>query len=187
MKDIIETNITTIEEWENLQKEYFIKGFHRPRLMPQDSLKRASELFNSISGNTIVECGSGIHGDLSGNSSIVWLNNTGAQEIHCIDLNNSVLDTLPNSDRIIKHNMDCFQVVKDFNGTIDMLYLDFCHKQRAQAYYDLYMVSKKPSLILIDDTDHADPWKQTLIVPHAIRDGYKVLWIGRQTMLCREV
>jgi hypothetical protein len=41
------------------------------------------------------------------------------------------------------------------------------------------------SLILIDDTDHIDPWKQTLIVPEARRDGFDVIYVGRQTLLKR--
>jgi len=40
-------------------------------------------------------------------------------------------------------------------------------------------------MILIDDTDHISPWKHTLIVPQAMIDGYKLIYIGRQTLLVR--
>ena len=62
---------------------------------------------------------------------------------------------------------------------------------RAEKYLEAYMNGKDKmspkSLILIDDTDHAPPWKDTLIVPAARKDGFKVIYIGRQTLLARGI
>ena len=41
-------------------------------------------------------------------------------------------------------------------------------------------------MILIDDTDHKTPWKHTLLIPEVLGNyGYKLLYIGRQSLLIR--
>jgi hypothetical protein len=177
-------------------------GFWRSRSSPYRSLKKAAKLFEQLKGETLVEVGTGLHGRTAGNSILVWSRRTSAKSIIAID---------PDEQRIneVKAATGRYPAVKAIVAdgisyiaqnpiTIDLLYLDFWTPDpenttpgtgRAEAYRDIYMAAKnklnKHSLILIDDTDHAPPWKHTLIIPEARRDGYVVLYTGRQTLLKR--
>lgn len=175
-------------------------GFWEKRENPEISLQKAAELFKDINGKIIVEIGSGIQGEKSGNSSLIWLNNTDASEIHCVDLDEkqllSVQEATKHNNRIYLHHLDGIKYLRKFPKSIDLLYLDFWipdkkkefnGEGRAKAYLLAYKKARKKmsenSIILIDDTDHIDPWKQSYIVPAARKDGYRVLWTGRQTAL----
>ena len=188
--NIIKKNLSSVSDWKGAQKSLMegVSGeWIEPRLGPQESLHDAADLFNKLKGKIIVECGSGLHGEIAGNAALVWANRTNAQEIHYIDTDQRKLDQVHNhlrgNNRASYHCKDCLEVIKKFNKPIDLLYMDFSTSRRAETYLELYKISDFPQLILIDDTDHVDPWKQTLIVPQAIKDGYEVLWIGRQTLL----
>ena len=179
--------------WESYQKliDETNNGFVSPRDYPSQSLEYTSTLFNSIKGNTIVECGTGLQGSLSGDSMLYWFNKTDASTIHCIDLNlkwiNSVKGELGEHPRITYHHEDCFSVVPKI-AQIDLIYMDFWVGDglaRESAYTELYRISNNPKMILIDDSDHTTPWKHTSIVPEAVNDGYKIIHIGRQTLLLR--
>ena len=122
---------------------------------------------------------------------LYWFNKTDATKIHCIDLDEAWIDSVKgrigNHDRVVYHHRDCFDVVPSIEN-IDLIYMDFWVGDggaRAKAYSDLYDISNRPKMILIDDTDHTTPWKHTLIVPSATADGYKIIYIGRQTLLVR--
>lgn len=165
--------------------------FSEPRKRPSTSLNYASKLFNLIGGTVIVECGTGLQSEMSGNSMLYWFNKTDATKIHCIDLNKKWIDSVKheigNHNRVVYHHCDCFNVVPSIKN-IDLLYMDFWvgdGNARAKSYLDLYNISNHPKMILIDDTDHTTPWKHTLIVPSATADGYKIIYIGRQTLLVR--
>ena len=171
-------------------------GFWEKRHLPNESLRIAAGLFNTIEGETIVEIGTGIHGDDSGNSVLVWANNTNATNIIAVD---------PCPDRIAEvdhHTREHSQVksvlmygvdyLVEHQSGIDLLYLDFWADSpmgRAEAYRECYLAVKDKmtdnSMILIDDTDHIHPWKHTFIVPLAQDDGYQILYEGRQTLLLR--
>ena len=166
-------------------------GFVKPRDDPSHSLRYASNLFNVINGDIIIECGTGLQGIQSGDSMLYWFNQTNASTIHCIDLSlkwiNSVKCSLGEHSRIIYHHEDCFSIVPTISP-IDLIYMDFWignGNAREKAYLELYKLSSKPKRILIDDSAHSSPWKQTLIVPKAMSDGYKLIYIGRQTLLIR--
>lgn len=177
-------------------------GFWANRSAPTPSLKRTAELFDQIQGETIIEVGSGLHGELSGNSILIWAKNTAAKRIIALDTEQQRIDEVknatsqyPNVEAIVE---DGVRYIKKFKSKIDLLYLDFWAEDqegtspgegRAEAYRQAYKAAKdklnRQSLILIDDTDHLDPWKQTYIVNEARRDGFTVLYIGRQTLLLR--
>jgi hypothetical protein len=177
-------------------------GFWRYRSSPSRSLKKAAMLFNQLKGETIVEVGTGLHGRLAGNSILVWSEKTSAKAIIAIDLDEQRINEVkaatcryPSVKAIVA---DGIGYLKQSSLRIDLLYLDFWAPDpehatpgtgRAEAYRDIYMAAKsrlnRHSLILIDDTDHVPPWKQTLIVPEARQDGYVVLYTGRQTLLQR--
>jgi len=182
------TNIDVWRWWQNLLNIKY-ETFVEPRTKPAFSLGYAANLFNLIKGDVIVECGTGLYGPDYGNSALYWFNETEATKIHYIDLEkrhiNSVKNKLGSSPRITYHHNNCFNVVPSINN-IDLLYMDFWDGDgggRARAHLDLYNISNRPKIILIDDTDHSDPWKQTLVVPAAVSQGYKIVYVGRQTLL----
>lgn len=177
-------------------------GGWQVRQRPTESLNRTAALFNQMGGKTIVEIGTGIHGKMAGNSMLVWTGQTNAQRIIAIDLEQRRLDEVAEATR--GHSnvelvlADGIQYVKDFDGSIDLLYLDFWTPDpegtlqgtgRAEAYKAAFLAAEdklsRNSMILIDDTDHIHPWKHTFIVPIAREAGYRVLHIGRQTLLKR--
>ena len=183
-------------------------GFWKERCLPAASLERTAALFESIAGETIVEIGSGLHGSKSGNSILLWAGRTSAKGIYAVDPKPQRIDEVReatagyNAVRAVVQDGQSF--MEEFQATIDLLYLDFWVEVenyrdalpkpetgavRAEAYLRIYQASRNKlapqSLILIDDTDHIDPWKHSSIVPAARADGFKVLWTGRQTLLAR--
>ena len=182
-------NTNNINTWTNVQSTLDKnKGFSIPRELPAISLQYTADFFNLIHGKTIVECGTGLQGEMSGNSMLYWFNKTNANKIFCIDVDEKWIDTvknkLGNHERIVYKHDDCFNVVSDVKN-IDLIYMDFNPPNRATAYLNLFNISNSPKMILIDDTDHCRPWKQTLIVPCAVKEGYSIIYVGRQTLLIR--
>ena len=183
-------------------------GFWKERCLPAVSLRRSAALFERIGGETIVEIGSGLHGPKSGNSIFVWAEQTSAAAIYAVDPKEHRIQEIRDATR--RHETvravvsDGQGFVESFDGTIDLLYLDFwvevsnyrealpkveTGEDRAEAYLRLYRAAQgkmaAKALILLDDTDHIHPWKHSAIVPAARHDGYQVLWTGRQTLLAR--
>ena len=177
-------------------------GFWRKRYKPTISLIKTARLFNEMNGKVIIEIGSGIQGPMAGSSMIVWTKKTKAEKIVALDLEEKNIDEVKkatigysNVEAILG---DGIQFLKNFSGTIDLLYLDYWTFDqegtvpgtgRANSYLEAYMSAKEKmnahSMILIDDTDHIPPWKHTLIIPEARKDNYRIRWTGRQTLLIR--
>ncbi len=177
-------------------------GFWRHRSPPTLSLHRAAAMFNAMNGETIIEIGSGLQGEMSGNSILVWAAKTQARKIVAIDLEEHHINDVraatrqfPNVEALV---CDGIAYLRDFPGTIDLLYLDFwtpdpagaqAGSGRTNAYLQAYQNARdklsRNAMILIDDTDHIHPWKHTLIVPEACKDGFREIWQGRQTLLAR--
>lgn len=177
-------------------------GFWKTRSAPTVSLLNAARIFNRIGGDTIVEIGSGIQGEMSGNSILVWSRETSAKKIFALDLDEKQVNDVkrataeyPNVEALLT---DGIQFVAQYKGKIDLLYLDFWTPDpegamkgigRAEAYLKVYNIAKAKmedyAMILIDDTDHVHPWKSTYIVPEARKDGFQVIWEGRQTLLIK--
>lgn len=165
-------------------------------------MRQACREFEAIGGKFIVEVGTGIHGKLSGNSMLEWVRRTKAERIVALDLDPARLQevsaALGVEPRVTLIEADGVAYLKDFEGSLDLLYLDFWVPDapdalpgtaRAEAYQAAYEAAREAfapqSLILIDDTDHIHPWKHTYIVPLARQDGFQVLYEGRQTLLRR--
>lgn len=179
-------------------------GFWERRESPSESLKETARIFNEISGRVIVEIGSGVHGKLAGNSVLTWAKKTRAERIITVDLDPKQIDDVKkatakfnNVEAIVG---DGLKYLADFASTIDLLYLDFWVPDpdgslpgtgRSEAYRKAFAAAKtklaERSLILIDDTDHIHPWKHTLIVPDARKEGFSVVFVGRQTLLVRNL
>ena len=179
-------------------------GFWARRDSPLESLEETAWMFNQISGQIIVEIGSGIHGRLAGNSVLTWAKKTRAKRIITVDLDPAQIDAVKKATSKYKNVepivADGLKYLADFSSTIDLLYLDFWVPDpdgalpgtgRAEAYRTAFAAAKNKladrSLILIDDTDHIHPWKHTLIVPDARKDGFGVVFVGRQTLLARNL
>lgn len=177
-------------------------GFWTGRSSPSRSLKKAAALFNQLGGDTIIEIGSGLHGSLAGNSIMVWVKHTSATRIVAVDIDPKQIEAVrgrtsayPNVEAVVD---DGIEYLRRFPSAIDLLYLDFWARDpegavpgtgRAEMYRDAYRVARDRmsphSMILIDDTDHVHPWKHTYVVLDARRDGYTVVYTGRQTLLRR--
>ena len=177
-------------------------GFWAHRDSPSESLEETARMFNQINGQIIVEIGSGIHGKLAGNSVLTWAKKTRAKRIITVDLDPAQIDAVKKAttkyDNVEAIVADGLKYLADFPSTIDLLYLDFWVPDpngalpgtgRAEAYRTAFAAAKNKlgdrSLILVDDTDHIHPWKHTLIVPDARKDGFGVVFVGRQTLLAR--
>jgi predicted O-methyltransferase YrrM len=179
-------------------------GFWQPRDVPTPSLRETARLFNQINGQTIIEIGSGIHGRLAGDSVLTWSKRTRAKRIITVDLDERQIREVkeatrkyPNVEAIVAEGV---RYLADFPSTIDLLYLDFWTPDpagalpgtgRAEAYRNAFAAARdklnRQALILIDDTDHIHPWKHTHIVPDARKEGFVVRFVGRQTLLTRNL
>lgn len=177
-------------------------GFWEDRESPSESLKETARIFDEINGRIIVEIGSGVHGKLAGNSVLTWATKTKAERIVTVDLDPKQIDDVKKATTKFKNVepivADGLKYLADFSSSIDLLYLDFWVPDpdgslpgtgRAEAYRKAFAVAKPKlanrSLILVDDTDHIHPWKHTLIVPDARKEGFAVVFVGRQTLLMR--
>jgi methyltransferase family protein len=177
-------------------------GFWARRDSPSESLEETARIFNEINGRIIVEIGSGVHGRLAGNSVLTWAKKTQAKRIITVDLDPKQIDDVKKATAKYKNVEpvvgDGLKYLTEFPGTIDLLYLDFWVPDpegalpgtgRAEAYRTAFAAAKTKladrALILIDDTDHIHPWKHTLIVPDARKEGFEVVFVGRQTLLMR--
>jgi len=179
------------------------EGWWIPRSHPGASLAEAARLFDLMGGRTIIEIGSGLHGDTSGNSILAWATKTAASRIVAVDTDEGRIAEVraattahPAVEGVVA---DGVEYLHQFTGTIDLLYLDFWAPDaegavpgigRAEAYWDAYYAAREKmgarAIVLIDDTDHIHPWKHTFIVPAARKDGFRVAYEGRQTLLWRE-
>ena len=179
-------------------------GFWQDRDSPTPSLRETARLFDQIDGQIIIEIGSGIHGRLAGDSVLTWAKRTRAKRIIAVDLDEKQIllvkeatSKFPNVEAIVAEGV---RYLTDFSSAIDLLYLDFWTPDpagalpgtgRAEAYRNAFAAARdklnRQSLILIDDTDHIHPWKHTLIVPDARKEGFVVRFVGRQTLLTRNL
>lgn len=177
------------------------EGWWRHRAAPTKSLKTTASLFDRMEGQVIVEIGTGLHGNMAGNSISHWVK-TRARKIVAVDLSedrlNEVKSLATRDQRIELVHADGVRFLEETEMRIDLLYLDFWVSDpegafpgtgRANAYKQAFSGARekmnKTSLILIDDTDHVDPYKQSYIVPDARSQGFLVLHTGRQTLLAR--
>jgi predicted O-methyltransferase YrrM len=177
-------------------------GFWERRDSPSQSLEETARIFNQFNGEIIVEIGSGVHGRLAGNSVLTWAKKTRAKRIITVDLDPKQIEDVKKATTKYKNVepivADGLKYLADFPATIDLLYLDFWVPDpdgalpgtgRAEAYRAAFAAAKtklaERALILIDDTDHVHPWKHTLIVPDARKEGFVVVFVGRQTLLMR--
>ena len=88
---------------------------------------------------------------------------------------------------------DGIEFLKEFRESIGLLYLDGWDvasgsdyaENHLFAYHEARSSLAGTSVILIDDTDLLMGGKGKFVIPAAIRDGYELILLGRQTMLLR--
>lgn len=180
---------------------------HKRRECPTEYLKKAVDQFKSRNGKVIVEIGtmravlshpidSGhCKGCMDGHSTMWWAM-TGA-EVYSVDISKESIDltcrTCENFKNVHAVVQDGIEFLKSFNQPIDLLFLDAWDvidgTPYAEKHLEAYLAAKphlhEASLILIDDTDIKECGKGRLVIPQAIKDGYKVIFSGRQTLLAK--
>jgi hypothetical protein len=117
--------------------------------------------------------------------------------VHTIDINPEACkvaaETCRSYPNVHVYCGDGVQFLREFNGTIDLLYLDAWDTLEgipyAEKHLEAYEAAREKlspsSIVLIDDTDIAFGGKGRLAVSAIIRDGFDLLLTGRQTMLLR--
>jgi hypothetical protein len=181
---------------------------HKRRECPTEYIKKTIDLFKSNNGKIIVEIGtmrallthpidSGhCKGCMDGHSTMWWAT-TGA-EVYSVDISKESIDltskTCENFKNVHAIVRDGLEFLKSFEQPIDLLFLDAWDvvdgTPYAEKHLEAYFVAKphlhENSLILIDDTDIKDCGKGRLVIPQAIKDGYTVVFSGRQTLLAKK-
>lgn len=173
---------------------------------PKPYLLAGIDLLNAIDGTTIVEVGcmrrtmnhpiDAFDPDCcnDGHSTMFW-GSTG-KSVFSVDVNaasishaQQAVKAYPN---VTATCADGISYLKEFNRQIDLLFLDAWDgdtpnyaENHLLAYQAAADDMAKQSLILIDDTDVYYGGKGRLVIPAAIRNGYELLLIGRQTLLMR--
>src|SRR5687767_7103488 len=101
------------------------EGWWIPRDLPDASLAEAARLFDQMGGATIIEIGSGLHGEFSGNSILAWTTKTNATRIVAVDLDESrvaeVRDAIGSHPAVECVVADGVEYLHQFVGPIDLL------------------------------------------------------------------
>ena len=148
-----------------------------------------------------------------GHSSAHWA--LTKKEFYSVDIDPNSINTTKNivwekfkckNAQIIQQ--DGLEFLKNFNKIIDLLFLDAWDVEGtdyAEKHLEAYLIAKKnlndSSLILIDDTDvywdfnkkelffsnDGLSGKGKLVIPEAQKDGYNIIFNGRQTLLAKGI
>lgn len=147
---------------------------------------------------------------MDGHSSLYWAEVT--SDLHIVDIESLCVKVAEEEIRkrypghpFVSFIMDGVDYLNERSRSIDLLFLDFIdanYPASAQMHLNAYLAAKpnlhEKSLILIDDTDcklhegklYFDPTgiggKGFLLIPEALKDGWKIHLRGRQTLLYRE-
>lgn len=142
-----------------------------------------------------------------GHSSIIW--GLAGFKVYSVDIDSNATNNTKNT--FSRFNLDSSGIVngdgveflKNFKQDIHILFLDAWDvdlPDSAEKHLEAYEVAKskltKLSLILIDDTDvdrvdgkvvFSDglSGKGKLVIPQAVKDGWEIVFSGRQTLLKR--
>jgi len=140
-----------------------------------------------------------------GHSSIIW--GLAGFKVYSIDVNESATQNTINNFRQNNvdysgiRNQDGLQFLRDFEGEIHVLFLDAWDvdlPDSAEKHLEAYEIAKNKlinrSFILIDDTDvdrvngqvvfaNGLSGKGKLVIPKALKDGWEIVFSGRQTLL----
>lgn len=207
MKIIKILTISFIFNLINADNNFLIKR-DNPRHLPKAYIEKALTYFKARNGKTIVEIGAmrfamnhnldkewGCPYCMDGHSTLFWAR-TNAQ-VFSVDIGeatvNIVKEACKNYKNVNAVKQDGIEFLKNFGQPIDLLFLDAWDAvpgtDYAEKHLEAYEAAKKSlhnnSLILIDDTDVYEGGKGRLVIPAAMKDGYKVVFNGRQTLLSK--
>ena len=155
------------------------------------------DLFRERGGRVVVEIG-GIRTrgnyDGDGYSTVAWAG--AAAEVFSVDIDpQAVTLTAMETAGFGTVRAVCQDGVKfltEFDRSIDLLYLDGWDvgtRGYKERHRDAYLAARRnlhaDSLVLIDDTDLDGLGKGELVIEAAARDGFDVVFGGKQTLLSR--
>jgi len=183
--------------------------FRKKREYPLEYLKKTVKLFSQRKGKNIVEIGSmrnpiphpiyeiGCRHCLQGHSTIIWAHTLA--NVYTVDIEPKsteiTKEACKNFNNVHAFTEDGIGFLKKFDQPIDLLFLDAWDVSEdvpdyAEKHLEAYFAAKHrlhpKSLILIDDTDIMNGGKGKLVIPQAIKDGYRIVFSGRQTLLVRK-
>ena len=148
---------------------------------------------------------------MEGHSSMLFA--LSSQEFHTVDIDmptskitHKALKALNTTNPWNVYNGDGIKFLKEFKGVIDLLFLDAWDigvNNYAENHLEAYKAAEpklnKQHIILIDDTDinhtaergfHNDEdsmgGKGSVVIPYLIKNGYTVVFKGRQTCLIKQ-
>lgn len=174
---------------------------------PKEYIKKTIEIFKERGGKSIVEIGSMVqpmthpiddghcNHCLCGHSTLFWASTQAEVYTVDVDANRTQItrDACKDYPKVTALTQDGIEFLKNFDKPIDLLFLDAWDVSTpyyAERHLDAYTAAKhilhENSLILIDDTDIADKGKGRLVIPEALKDGYKIVFEGRQTLLAKK-
>jgi hypothetical protein len=182
---------------------------HKKRECPAEYIKKTIDILKARNGKVIVEIGtmrallthpidSGYCKGCMDGHSTVWWAATGCS-VYSVDISaNSIAltakscETFKNVHAVVQ---DGIEFLKSFNQSIDLLFLDAWDvidgTQYAEKHLEAYIAARPHlhdmSLILIDDTDIKKCGKGRLVIPEAKKDGYEIVFSGRQTLLAKNL
>ena len=210
----------TLGSLDNIRATIHNKEWQKQRDRPYTYIQRALKIFKKINGSVIVEIGSmrePCKHDLDdysldccndGHSSLLLARS--CEEFHTcdIDMSSSRLTYNQLKDhnligRSSVYNGDGIKFLLNFDGKIDLLYLDAWDVgvlNYANIHLEAFKIVKQKlnnkNIVLIDDTDinfeanrgyyiddESLTGKGSLIIPHLLDNGYKLKFKGRQTCL----
>jgi FkbM family methyltransferase len=130
-----------------------------------------------------------------GHSTYFWKNYTNA-EVYTVDIDPHCKYIIDNDTRlkgVNSYSNDAFEFVKDFNKSIDLLFLDAWDVvpgspydvAHLNIYNELKLKLSDSCVILIDDTDVGDGGKGKLIIPQLQKDGFTMITNKRQTIFVK--
>jgi len=180
----------------------------RRRHEPKEYIKATLKLFKAKKGKTIIEIGSmrnPLNHDLKsghcnsclcGHSTLWWA--LSKAEVYSVDIDDKSYNITKNACksysnvRVVKQ--DGIDFLKKFKKPIDLLFLDAWDvnpkTNYAEMHLDAYLAAKdklhEGSMILIDDTDIANGGKGRLLRPVATKDGWEIIFTGRQTLFIKK-
>ncbi|GJQ28595.1 MAG: hypothetical protein HBSAPP03_04790 [Phycisphaerae bacterium] len=206
-KDILHTHFQGVTQPMFFGHELTPEDHTTRRGKPRPSILATIDLLKKLGGKTIVEIGcmrQPLTHELDefnpvccndGHSTAFWAM-TGLA-VHSVDIDPAccqvAAETCGACPNVSIYCADGIEFLRQFSGVIDLLYLDAWDAIEgipyAEKHLEAFQVARpklaRRSLILIDDTDVAFGGKGRQAIPAIIRDGYDLLFVGRQTLLLR--
>ncbi|MFM7180283.1 MAG: hypothetical protein ACKO2G_02280 [Verrucomicrobiales bacterium] len=177
---------------------------HEERDMPTPYILAAQQMLRALGGTTIVDLGcmrSPIkHAPFvvdraccaDGHSTLLWAH--AGFVVYSCDINPEAVALASQATAAYANcSVTCadgIEFIKNFGGTIDLLYLDAWdvveNTPFAERHLEAYLAARPKlaanHLVVVDDTDVVDGGKGRLLMPELVAQGYQIVVMGRQTI-----